>query len=113
MKRALISLVGLLLFAVQPVLAERVHYAPSVTGKKARKQIRYFNYGKNLVGDKKRIFDIYGYSPHRLRSNAAGKITERWKYLEVGKEFTFDREGNLLNERDIPRENRRAWVYQR
>ena len=104
---------GLLLFGATPALTETIYYPPQVTGKKARRQIRHFLYGKNLVGDKKAVFDRYGFSRNRLRTNAAGRITERWRYYELGLEFTFDKDSNLIDEREIPREDRRAWVYQK
>jgi len=112
MHRYLLILTGLLAFAVGPALAEHVtYYAPSVTGKKARRQVRFFNYGKYLVGEKKEIFDTYGYTAHRLRFNAAGRVTERWQYLEEGLEFTFDQDGNIIDERRIKREHRRSWTH--
>jgi hypothetical protein len=113
MQRYLLILTSLLMFAVGPALADSViYYPPKVTGKKARKQIRYFLYGKKLVGEKAAIFKEYGYTPHRLRTNYAGRVTERWQYLDLGLEFVFDQRGNILEERQINIEHRRDWVYQ-
>ena len=113
MKRYLLIVTGLLALAVGPVLADQIiYYPPSVTGKRARSQIRHYLYGKNLVGEKKAIYETYGYTPHRLRFNSAGRVTERWQYLELGLEFTFDQKGNIVDEREINREHRRSWVYQ-
>ena len=113
MKRYFLILTGLLALCVGPALADQIiYYAPNVTGKKARRQTRFLLYGKKLVGEKKAVFDKYGYTPHRLRFNAAGRVTERWQYLELGLEFTFDQKGNIVDQRSIPRENRRSWVYQ-
>ena len=113
MQRYILILTGLLAMVVGPALADQViYYAPSVTGMKARRQIRHYLYAKNLVGEKKAIYDTYGFTPHRLRFNSAGRVTERWQYLEEGLEFTFDQKGNIIEERKIKRENRRDWVYQ-
>ena len=113
MKRYLLILTGLFALVVGPALADEIiYYPPKVTGKKARRQTRFLLYGKNYVGEKKAVFEKYGYTPHRLRFNAAGRVTERWQYLEQGLEFTFDQKGNIVDQRDIPREYRRSWVYQ-
>jgi hypothetical protein len=56
------------------------------------------------VGDKKVVFETYGYTPHRLRSDFAGQKTERWIYYTDGLEFTFDDDGSLIREREIARE---------
>jgi hypothetical protein len=114
MKRYLMILAGLLAFVAGPALADQiVYYPPKVTGKKARRQIRHYLYGHKLTGDKKVVFDKYGWTPHRLRINAYGRVTERWQYLEEGLEFTFDQKGNMLEERTIKVEHRRSWVYQK
>jgi hypothetical protein len=113
MKQYLLTLAGVLAFAAVPALAvDVIYYPPSVTGKKARKQIRHLLFVEMLDADKKAIYDTYGYTPHRLRINAAGVITERWTYYEEGLEFTFDQEGNVVDEREIKVERRRDWVYQ-
>lgn len=79
-------------------------YYRQVRGKKGRKYIRHFLLRKNLVGDKKVVFETYGYTPHRLRSNFAGVITERWRYYTEGLEFVFDDDGYLISQREIARE---------
>jgi len=113
MKKYLMTLAGVLAFAAVPALAaDVIYYSPSVTGKKARKQIRHLLFVEMLDADMKAIYDAYGYTPHRLRINAAGKVTERWTYYEQGLEFTCDQEGNLVDEREINVERRRDWVYQ-
>ncbi|MCH7547936.1 MAG: hypothetical protein IH969_00090 [Candidatus Krumholzibacteriota bacterium] len=113
MQRYFLILTGLLALAVCPALADQIiYYPPSVTGKKARSQIRHYLYAKNLVGEKKAVYESHGYTPHRLRFNHAGRVTERWQYLEKGLEFTFDQKGNIIDEREITREDRRGWVYQ-
>lgn len=80
------------------------YYPPRVVGKKARKQIRHFLFVKNLENDMRAVYDEYGYTPHRLRINFAGRITERWKYYSEGLYFEFDLDGNLVDSRRIPRE---------
>jgi hypothetical protein len=79
-------------------------YYRQVRGKKGRKYVRHFLLRKNLVGDKKVVFETYGYTPHRLKSDFAGRKTERWRYYTDGLEFVFDDEGNLISKREIARE---------
>ena len=113
MKQYLMILSGLLMLAAGPVLAsEIIYYPPSVTGKKARRAARYLQYANNLQGDKKAVFEEFGFSKHRLRFNAYGQITERWRYPRHGIEFTFDSESNIIEKRAIKREDRRSWYYQ-
>lgn len=68
-----------------------------VRGKKGRKMIRHLLLQEKLAGDKKAVYEEYGYTPHRLRFRAFGEVTERWKYYSQGLEFTFDEEGNLIS----------------
>lgn len=113
MKSAFILLCGLLVIGVAPVLADDVtYYPPQVSGKKARKQIRSFLYVKNLRNDMREVYDEYGYTPHRLRTNYAGQLTERWTYHKEGLQFTFNQSGYLVEKREIAREDRRSWQYQ-
>jgi len=81
-------------------------YGVSVDGKRARKNLRHLLLAGNLKGDKKRIFDQYGYTPHRLRFNHAGAKTERWRYYSEGLEFVFDEGSNLVDWRQIQKEDR-------
>ena len=83
----------------------RQYDEPSVVrGKRGRKYARRFSFGQNLRNDKLRIYDEYGYTPHRLGFKSGGRRTERWKYYEEGLEFLFDGEGNLLKTRRFPRQ---------
>ena len=84
------------------------HKYTKVRGKQGRKRARYFTLGKALTGDKKAIFEEYGYTPHRLRFNSGSKKTERWKYYELGLEFTFDDDSNLIKTRRFWPEDRRV-----
>jgi len=104
---------SVVLLIAGPALAETVYYAPQVTGKRERKNIRHFLYVKNLSGDKKDIYDRYGYTAHRVRLNEYGTVRERWTYYEVGMAFTFDQCGALVDTESVDREARRTWQYQR
>ena len=90
---------GLVLVMAAPVFADAVYYPPQVTGARDRASIRHYLYVKNLTGDKKAIYDEYGYTPYRLRLNEYGTMRERWTYYEVGKVFIFDRCGRLAETR--------------
>jgi hypothetical protein len=108
-----IGIFALLVLFAAPVFAETIYYAPQVTGKRERKNIRHFLYLKNLSGDKKAIYDQYGYTAHRIRLNEYGEVREQWTYYEVGKVFVFDSCHRLVDEATINPEHRRAWAYQR
>jgi hypothetical protein len=77
----------------------------AIRGKKGRKYARRFSLKDNLQGDKLAIFDEYGYTPHRLRYDFQGIITERWKYYSEGLEFWFDESSNLIETRHFPPES--------
>jgi hypothetical protein len=114
MKKYLLLLSGLVfLFAGSAFADTSTKYVGkhgvSVTGKRYRKNLRHLMLAEYLKGDKKKVYDKYGYTPHRLRFSMAGKRTERWKYLELGLEFVFDDSSNLIEERTIYREDRRSW----
>jgi hypothetical protein len=104
---------SLVLLVAGPALADAVYHPPQVTGKRERKNIRHFLYVKNLTGDKKDIYDRYGYTSHRVRLNEYGKVYEKWTYYEVGMSFTFDQCGSLVDSEGVDRELRRTWAYQR
>lgn len=75
-------------------------------GMRGRRYLRGFSYSGNLPGDKKRVYDEYGFTPHRLGFNEGGRRTERWIYYSVGVEFLFEHHtGELLETRYFPREN--------
>lgn len=112
MRQTLILLSGLVFlfagtaFADKPASTKSV-YGVSVTGKRHRKNLRHLLLAGNLKNDKKKVYDRLGYTPHRLRFNAAGVKTERWRYYLEGLEFVFDEDSNLIESRRIPREDRR------
>lgn len=111
MKRFGLFAICMLLAA--PVLAETIYYAPQVTGKRERKNIRHFLYVKNLTGDMRAVYDEHGYTPHRVRLNEYGKVYQQWTYYEAGQVFVFDQCHNLVDTRSINPEHRRTWAYQR
>ncbi len=90
-----------------------VFYYTRVRGKRGRKYVRHFLLRKNLTNDKKAVFEEYGFTPHRLRFNHAGRITERWTYHQHGVEFLFDSDSNIIEQRRVPVEDRRVNVYSR
>mgnify|MGYP003519770806 CR=1 FL=1 len=104
---------GLVLVLAAPAIADTIYYAPSVTGKRERSNLRHYLFVKNLTGDKLDIYDEYGYTPYRLRINGYGEVREQWTYYEVGKIFVFGQDGDLEETRNIAVENRRQWQYQK
>lgn len=97
-----------------PAFADAIYYPPQVIGKKERKYIRHYLYYKNLDGDKLAVYDQYGYTPHRVRTNECGRVKEQWTYLELGLVFVFDQSNALLETHQmVEREYRRSWAYQR
>lgn len=98
---------------VAPSFADAIYYAPHVTGKKERKYLRHFLYIKNLDGDKKAVYDEYGFTAHRVRLNEYGRVKEQWTYYEHGLVFVFDQCNSLLETHEIEVEKRRTWQYQR
>jgi len=89
-------------FAWEKECATDKRYGISVRGKKGRKLIRYLLYPEKLSGDKRAVYEEYGYTPHRLRFLALGEVTERWKYYSEGIEFTFDEDDNLIATSHFP-----------
>ena len=76
----------------------------AVRGKRGRKYARRFSFRANLTGDKLRIYDEYGYTPHRLGFRGAGVHRERWLYFSEGIEFVFDGYSNLVETHYFPPE---------
>jgi hypothetical protein len=104
---------GLFVLIAGPAIADAVYYPPQVTGKRERKNIRHYLFVQNLAGDKRSVYDEYGYTPYRLRLNEYGRVREQWTYYEVGKLFVFDQCGTLVETRSIEPEQRRQWAYER
>lgn len=104
---------GLVLALAAPAFADAIYYAPQVTGKRDRSNIRHYLFVKNLTGDKLATYDEYGYTPYRTRLNEYGQVREVWTYYEVGKVFVFDPCGRLDETHDITVEHRREWQYQK
>ncbi|HEX5132753.1 MAG TPA: hypothetical protein VFX92_09730 [Candidatus Krumholzibacteria bacterium] len=107
-----IGFFALALLVAVPAFAETIYYPPQVTGKRERKNIRHFLYLNNLTNDKKAIYEQYGFTPHRVRLNEYGRVTEKWTYYSVGTAFTFDQCGYLVDTESVSREDRRSWAYQ-
>ena len=74
----------------------------TVRGKKGRKYARRFSLAENLTGDKLRIYNDHGYTPHRLGFKVAGKRSERWRYHSLGVEYVFDEDSNLVGTHRFP-----------
>ena len=113
MKRMFLLGLGLIfLFGTSTLAGERLVREPRTypegmkhwRGKKGRKYVRRMSLRQNLKGDKLVIYDTHGYTPHRLRFNAYGERTERWKYYSLGVEYVFDEESNLIDTRRFPPE---------
>ena len=104
---------GLVLVLAAPALADAIYYAPQVTGKRERSNVRHYLFVKNLTGDKLAIYDEYGYTPYRVRLNEYGVVREQWTYNELGKMFIFDQDGDLAETHNIPVDHRRQWQYQK
>jgi hypothetical protein len=114
MRNCLIILSGLLFVFTGSAFAENCktkknYYGVSVTGTRYRKNVRHLMLAGKLKGDKKHIYEKYGFTFHRVRTNAAGRYTESWKYYDDGLEFVFDGDSNLIEERTITVEHRRDW----
>lgn len=104
---------ALVLICAAPAFADDIYYAPQVTGARERSNIRHYLFIKNLTGDKRAIYDEYGYTPHRVRLNEYGQIREKWTYYEDGKVFVFDQCSNLVDTHNVTVEHRRDWQYQK
>ena len=76
-------------------------------GMKGRKYLRHTYYVQNLRNDKLVVYEEYGYPVHRLREYGYGRVTERWTYHELGLEFVFDDDSNLVETNTFRPENRR------
>jgi hypothetical protein len=104
---------ALVLMIAAPALADAIYYAPQVTGARERSNVRHYLFVKNLTGDKRDIYDEYGYTAHRVRLNEYGVVREQWTYYEAGKIFIFDQCGNLAETHNVSVEHRRDWQYQK
>jgi len=104
---------GLVLLIAGPAIADAIYYPPQVTGKRERKNIRHYLFVQNLTGDKRAVYDEYGYTPYRMRLNEYGQVRDQWTYYEHGKVFVFDQCGAIVDTRSVSREERRTWAYER
>ena len=106
MRKYLVIFSGLLCIFAGSVFADtyettKKQQGVSVTGKRYRKNVRHLTLAEELQGDKKKVCQEFGYTPHRLRFAAAGQITERWIYYDRGLVFLFDEDSNLIEQREI------------
>jgi len=67
-------------------------------GDRARFRTAYWAAG--LEGDKKEIYNRYGYPSARYREEKMGRVEEKWTYIEAGKQFTF-RGSKMIREQRI------------
>lgn len=104
---------GLVLALAAPAFADVIYYAPQVTGKRDRSNLRHYLFVKNLSGDKLAVYEEYGYTPYRMRLNEYGEVREVWTYYEAGQVFVFDPCGRLDETHNITVEHRREWQYQK
>ena len=112
--RKFVWMSALSLLIAAPALADAIYYPPQVTGKQERKMTRHLVYLANLQGDMKDVYDQYGFTTHRVRTNVAGRVTMTWTYLELGLVFEFDQCGMLVDSHEgVRTEQRRSWAYQR
>jgi hypothetical protein len=61
----------------------------SVHGKRGRRLFKTAYWAAGLTGEKKEVYESYGYPSSRYREEKAGIILEKWTYLEDGKQFIF------------------------
>lgn len=83
------------------LLSTTVQAVTWTRGAKGRKYLRRFSLSENLHGDKKVVYETYGYTPHRLRTRWSTGVTERWIYYPLRLEFVFDADHNLIEKRTI------------
>ncbi|MCK4236425.1 MAG: hypothetical protein KAX38_04850 [Candidatus Krumholzibacteria bacterium] len=76
-------------------------------GKRGRKYLRHLSLVDNLQNDKSIIYTEYGYPFHRIRVRGYGTVKEHWRYLELGLEFVFDENSNLVKTKHFWPEDRR------
>jgi hypothetical protein len=76
-------------------------------GKKGRKYLRHLSLVQNLQNDKLQTYEKYGFPVHRIRVRGYGRVREHWRYLELGLEFIFDEDSNLVSKKHFWPENRR------
>jgi hypothetical protein len=76
-------------------------------GKEGRRYCRRQNLILKFRNDKLRIYREYGFPVHRLRVRGIDSTLEHWTYYEVGREFGFDEDHNLVRTRKFFPEDRR------
>ncbi|MBN1164202.1 MAG: hypothetical protein JXB45_06465 [Candidatus Krumholzibacteriota bacterium] len=90
------------------LLAASVEATSVYRGKRGRRYARNAYLISQFQSDKLRVYEEYGFPVHRLRVKGYGRITEHWKYYELGKEFVFDENSRLVKVNTFWPEDRRA-----
>lgn len=81
--------------------------AVTIRGVKGRRLLRHQYLISKWENDKLEVYKKHGFPLHRWREYGYGRITEHWKYYELGLEFVFDSESRLVKTHRFWPENRR------
>ncbi len=76
-------------------------------GRRGRSYLRHSLLESKLTNDKLSIYQEHGYPVHRLLVKGYGRVLEHWTYYEIGKEFIFDEDSNLVETKEFWPEDRR------
>lgn len=79
----------------------------AVRGASGRRLLRHQYLISQWENDKLRIYNEHGFPIHRYRVRGYGRVREHWKYYEIGREFIFDEESNLVETNRFWPEDRR------
>ena len=101
MKRILITL-----FLIT-ILASSSQAVVIVRGARGRSLFRNQYLVSQWENDKLRVYNEHGFPIHRYRVKGYGRVREHWKYYELGLEFIFDEESNLVETNRFWPEDRR------
>lgn len=96
-------ILGLAVLALLSSASEGV----TIRGVKGRRLLRYQYLISKWENDKLEIYKKHGFPLHRWRVYAHGRVREHWKYYELGREFVFDSESNLVETHRFWPEDRR------
>ncbi len=88
-------------------LLSSVSEGVTVRGVKGRRLLRHQYLISKWENDKLEIYKKHGFPLHRWREYGYGRVREHWKYYELGKEFVFDSESNLVETHRFWPEDRR------
>lgn len=99
-----------LIIVVIALFATAVEATGIYSGKRGRKYVRRTCLVNYWTNDKLRIYEENGFPIHRYRVKAYGRVLEHWKYYELGKEFIFDEDSNLVKTNTFWPEDRRERI---